>query len=148
LYAEEFVRMLQDQDLLVRRDGVIELVDGAEVTFPGSIQALIAARLDTLTPARKAVLQDGSVVGLVFWRGAVAAVGGGDDASVDPALDELARRDFVAPAPASSVEGEDEFAFLHVLVRDVSYAQIPRASRVAKHRAAARWIEHVAAGRL
>jgi tetratricopeptide (TPR) repeat protein len=34
-----------------------------------------------------------------------------------------------------------EYAFLHVLLRDVAYGQIPRADRAAKHLAAARWIE-------
>ena len=36
---------------------------------------------------------------------------------------------------------EPEYAFLHVLVRDVAYGQIPRGDRAAKHRRAAEWIE-------
>ena len=41
----------------------------------------------------------------------------------------------------SSVEGESELAFAHMLVRDVAYGQIPRAERAQKHRAVAEWIE-------
>ena len=48
LYAEEFVRLLKDSDLLVRKGASWELREGAEVPFPDSVQALIAARLDTL----------------------------------------------------------------------------------------------------
>ncbi|HEV8375741.1 MAG TPA: adenylate/guanylate cyclase domain-containing protein, partial [Candidatus Polarisedimenticolia bacterium] len=75
LYAEEFVRMLKDQGLLVRSGRNWELVEGADLRFPESIQALIAARLDTLEPPLKALLQDASVIGKVFWPGAVAAMG-------------------------------------------------------------------------
>src|SRR5207247_5303522 len=74
LYAEEFVRLLKDRDLLVRRDGGLSLAEGAEVPFPESIQALIASRLDSVAPDRKAVLQDAAVVGRVFWPGALQAM--------------------------------------------------------------------------
>ena len=50
LYAEEFVRLLKDKDLLVKKGSSWELREGAEVPFPDSVQALIAARLDTLPP--------------------------------------------------------------------------------------------------
>jgi tetratricopeptide (TPR) repeat protein len=45
------------------------------------------------------------------------------------------------------MEGEAEYSFFHILVRDVAYSQIPRAGRVAKHRRAASWIESVAGER-
>jgi hypothetical protein len=41
----------------------------------------------------------------------------------------------------SSVEGETEYAFKHLLVRDVAYGQIPRAERARKHVETAEWIE-------
>jgi predicted ATPase len=39
------------------------------------------------------------------------------------------------------MEGESEYSFWHLLVRDVAYSQIPRAERARRHRAAAAWIE-------
>ena len=39
LYAEEFVRLLKDRDLLVRKGASWELREGAEVPFPDSVQA-------------------------------------------------------------------------------------------------------------
>jgi hypothetical protein len=39
------------------------------------------------------------------------------------------------------VAGEAEYAFAHVLIRDVAYGQIPRRARADKHRRAAEWIE-------
>ena len=45
------------------------------------------------------------------------------------------------------MEGEAEYGFWHLLVRDVCYAQIPRAARAARHGAAAAWIERKAGER-
>ncbi len=75
LYAEEFVRLLKDRDLLVEKGSSWELREGAEVPFPDSVQALIAARLDTLSSDAKSMLADAAVVGKVFWAGAIAADG-------------------------------------------------------------------------
>ena len=135
LYAEQFVRMLQERS-------------GGDVAVPETVQALIAARLDTLGAERKGLLQDAAVVGKVFWAGAVAAVGGTDDRSVREGLHELVRRELIRPSRLSSVESEAEFAFGHGLVRDVAYAQIPRAARAAKHEAAGLWIEGIAGERV
>ena len=55
-------------------------------------------------------------------------------------LHALARKEFIRRERRSSVEGDTEFAFLHVLVRDVAYGQIPRRERSEKHRLAAEWI--------
>ncbi|HEY2940059.1 MAG TPA: adenylate/guanylate cyclase domain-containing protein [Gaiellaceae bacterium] len=130
LYAEEFVRLLQDRRVALD-----------ETALPESVQALIAARLDTLSPERKSLLQDAAVVGKVFWAGAVAEIGSRDLAEVELAMHELALKELVRPARRSSMEGESEYSFWHLLVRDVAYSQIPRAERARRHRAAAAWIE-------
>ena len=56
-------------------------------------------------------------------------------------LRELSRKELVRPARQSSMAGEAEYAFGHILARDVAYNQLPRASRAARHVAAAAWIE-------
>ena len=137
LYAEEFVRLLADRGL-----------SAEELTLPESVQALIAARLDTLPPDRKSLLQDAAVVGKVFWASAVAEMGGLDLGEVELALHELARKELVRPARASSMEGESEYSFWHLLVRDVAYSQIPRAERTRRHRAAAAWLGRKAGERV
>ena len=148
LYAEEFVRLLKDRDLLVRRGASWELVEGADIPFPDSVQALIAARLDTLTADRKAMLADAAVIGKVFWAGGVAAMSNLPVAEVIEVMHELARKELVRPSRRSTMEGEAEYAFWHVLARDVAYAQIPRPSRASRHIAAAAWIESKASDRL
>jgi class 3 adenylate cyclase/tetratricopeptide (TPR) repeat protein len=148
LYAEEFVRMLHDRELLVTRDGTVRLREGADVPFPDSVQAMIAARLDTLAPERKALLQDAAVIGKVFWAGAVASLASREEQTVRNGLHELSRKELVRPARVSSMAGEAEYAFWHLVVRDVCCGQIPRAARAARHRAAAAWIEHQAGARV
>jgi class 3 adenylate cyclase/tetratricopeptide (TPR) repeat protein len=148
LYAEEYVRLLKDQELLVRKGSSWELEGGTEIPLPGSVQALIAARLDTLPRERKEMVAEAAVVGKVFWIGAVARMGDRPDAEVIEVMHELTRKELVRPSRHSSMEGEIEFAFWHVLARDVAYAQIPRASRAARHVAAAAWIESKAPDRL
>ncbi len=137
LYAEEFVRLIVD------RGDVREVPD-----VPGSVQSLIAARLDTLPPENKSLLQDASVVGKVFWAGALAEMGGRESSDVELGLQDLTRRELVRPARRSSMDGEREYGFWHVLVRDVAYGQIPRATRAARHRAAAAWLERQAGERV
>ena len=115
---------------------------------PDSVQALIAARLDTLSPDRKSLLQDAAVLGKVFWAGALAEMGGRELEVVEQALHELSRKELVRPARTSSMEGEHEYGFWHVLVRDVCYGQIPRAARASRHQRAAAWIERQAGQRV
>jgi class 3 adenylate cyclase/tetratricopeptide (TPR) repeat protein len=136
LYAEEFVRLLTDRAGL---EGELEV--------PESVQALIAARLDTLSPERKSLLQDAAVLGKLFWAGALAVMGERDLGAVEHALHELARKELVRPSRTSAMEGEAEYGFWHTLVRDVCYGQIPRPSRAERHRKAAAWIERKAGER-
>ena len=73
------------------------------------------------------------MIGKVFWLGALDAT--------EQQLHALQQKEFVQRARRSSVEGETEFAFQHLLVRDVAYGQIPRGDRADKHCRAAEWIE-------
>lgn len=139
LYAQEYVRLLRDRSLLDQPD--------AELPFPETVESLIAARLDTLAALEKAVVHDASVIGKVFWAGGVEAIGGGEPTVVGEALHDVSRRDFVRSSRTSSLADEAEFSFNHILVRDVSYGQIPKGKRAEKHLATARWLESRVAGR-
>jgi class 3 adenylate cyclase/tetratricopeptide (TPR) repeat protein len=127
LYAEEYARMLTEHG-------------GEDLALPETVQGLIAARIDGLAPAEKALLQDASVIGKVFWPGALSG-------SDDHTLHALERKEFVRRERHSSIAGETQYAFLHALVRDVAYGQIPRAERVEKHRRAAEWLASLAGDR-
>jgi class 3 adenylate cyclase len=145
LYAVEIVRMLRDRETI---DGQDVLESTAGVSVPDSIQAVIASRLDTLPLERKALLQDAAVMGNVFWAGSVSAMSGQAVRQVEETLHELARKELVRPRRHSSMEGEAEYGFWHLLVRDVAYEQIPRAQRAARHLKAASWLVNEAGGRV
>ena len=146
LYAEEFARALRDRGL-VGEDGHL-IGDVGSLQFPATLQALIAARLDALPGDGKEVLQDASVIGRLFWAGAVAFLRAADEPEVLARLREVERKELVRRGRASSVRGQAEYAFWHALVRDVAYGQITRAARSEKHRKAAVWIERMAGERL
>src|SRR5262245_2773716 len=132
LYAEEFAR------IALERDG---LGDAEDLPLPESVQGLIAARLDALSSEEKALVQDASVLGKVFWLGAVAQLGDLERDRAESLLHDLVRKQFVQRERRSSMESDTQYAFAHTLVRDVAYGQIPRANRTEKHRRAAAWIE-------
>ena len=130
LYAEQYVQILADHWA------------GQELPLPESIQGIIAARLDLLAPPEKRLLQDAAVIGKVFWPAAVAALGGTPDrGELQEYLHGLERKQFIRRERRSSVTGETQYAFVHMLLRDVTYGQIPRAARAGKHARAAGWIE-------
>jgi class 3 adenylate cyclase/tetratricopeptide (TPR) repeat protein len=135
LYAEQYARMLTERG-----------TEGG-LALPETVQGIIAARLDALAPAEKDLLQDAAVIGKVFWIGALAAFGQRERWEVEQGLHALQRREFVRRQQRSSVAGEHEYAFMHLLVRDVAYGQIPRAQRANKHRLAAEWIESLSPDR-
>jgi tetratricopeptide (TPR) repeat protein len=128
LYAEQFVRMLEERG------------DLAASALPETVQGIIAARLDALPADEKRLLQSAAVVGKVFWMGSLEAVGAFQRAAAERHLHALERKDFVRRARRSSVGDEAEYAFLHVLVRDVAYGQIPRVQRAEQHQLTAEWI--------
>ena len=136
LYAQEYVRMLQDRGLLVREAGGWTLA--AEIVgLPESLHGIIAARLDTLSADEKALIQDAAVVGKTAWIGAVCALTERSGWEAEELLHGLERKQLVQRVRRSSIDGETEFQFGHALTRDVAYSQIRRADRAQKHEAAA-----------
>ena len=147
LYAEEYVRMLQDRGFLVRRDGTWRLEREGDLPLPETVHGMIAARLDALSRDEKELVQDAAVIGKVFWPGAVAAIGDRSPFALEEPLHALERKEFIRRERRSAVAGETQYAFLHALVRDVAYGQIPRGQRADKHRLAAEWIESLSSER-
>jgi class 3 adenylate cyclase/tetratricopeptide (TPR) repeat protein len=141
LFLEETVRMLRDEgliDLERWRSG-----EARDLPIPTSVQGLISSRLDHLEREEKQLAHHASVVGSVFWAGAVAHLGIQDGTPPDdprPGLGELERRDFVAHKAVSTVAGEDEYAFKHILMRDVAYGQVPKGRRAQLHLRFSDWV--------
>ena len=107
--------------------------------LPTSIRAIISARLDSLPAEERSVLVDASVVGRVFWRGALAEIAPRDDLS--RILGSLEARDLVRREAVSRIKGDQQFGFKHGLIHDVAYGTLPRAGRRERHAAVARFLE-------
>ena len=136
LFLEETVRMIAAAG---------EFADPEELPVPANLQALIASRLDQLEPGEKQLAQNASVIGTTFWPGAVAALNG-LEGELEAGLAELERHDLVRRSSSSRVAGEREYAFKHVLIRDVSYGQLPKGRRSVLHRRLAEWLGDLPGG--
>jgi class 3 adenylate cyclase len=145
LFAEEYVRMLRDRGAMGPHGD--REASASAAAIPETVHAIVAARLDALPPGEKAVLQDAAVLGQAGWVGALTEIGHHERAGLEARLRRLEQRELLHRAWRSRVAGEVEYAFSHVLVRDVAYGQIVRAERAGKHRRAAAWIEALASDR-
>jgi len=107
------------------------------------VQGVLAARIDLLTPIEKSVLQSAAVVGRTFWNGAVQELlePGPGAVELDEILVRLEDRGLVHAHTGSSIVGEGESSFRHVLIKDVAYESLPRRERAKAHAMVAGWIE-------
>jgi class 3 adenylate cyclase/tetratricopeptide (TPR) repeat protein len=130
LFVEETIRMLVESG---SGDGA------APDRIPDTLQALIAARIDHLSPAAKTVLQRASVIGRVFWGGAISHLSP-DLEDIDALLDDLLLREFLLREPRSSITGENAYRFKHLLIREVAYTGLAKLARAQHHARFAEWL--------
>ena len=114
--------------------------------LPDALYAVLAARIDALPVPERRVLQEAAVFGRIFWAKALSGAVPGIDVLAE--LRRLERRALVSLRPHSALDDRAEYAFKHVLVRDVAYASLPTARRVRAHADASSCIEAVAGDRL
>jgi predicted ATPase len=109
-------------------------------SLPTTIRGILAARLDALPDAERALLLDAAVCGRTFWRGALERMNP-SSAGLSDLLGALERRDLIVRDTSSIIEGEQQFGFKHVLIRDVAYELLPRAERRERHARVAEFFE-------
>ena len=142
LYAVETVRMLLDRGLLVQEGSVYRPVGPIEtLEVPETLQALIAARLDGLSPEERRLLQDGAVYGKTFTRQALAALSELEEARLEPLLAGLVRKEVLSIQADPRSPEHGQYGFLQDLVRRVAYETLSKRERKARHLAAAAQVE-------
>jgi tetratricopeptide (TPR) repeat protein len=133
--------MLIDDGVLASGNGG-EAAEVATIAVPPTIQALLAARLDRLSPADRSVVEAAAIEGKEFARERVEALladGGGE--SVAAQLRALVAKDLIEPVGA----GDEVFRFRHQLIRDAAYRGMPKERRAHLHERFADWlVEHPA----
>jgi hypothetical protein len=134
-FLEEVLSELIDRRLLERRNGAWALRDGERgLGIPDSVQGVLAARIDLLTPPAKTALQAAAVIGRSFTPPALASLVGSA-----AEVRTLVERGFVRPT-------EPELVFKHALTREVAYGSLPKAERARLHASYAIWLEDQDAG--
>ena len=121
LFAEEMVNRLIEEDTVEAE------------ALPGTVQSLLAARLDSLDRLERRLLLHAAVVGQTFWEGSLEGAAKEEGLDLRRTLATLQEKDLLAPSPGSRLAGEREYAFKHVLIRDVAYAMLPKSVRCRKH---------------
>jgi class 3 adenylate cyclase/tetratricopeptide (TPR) repeat protein len=148
LYAVETVRMLLNRGQLERSNGNYKLIGDIEsLAVPETLHALVAARLDALTPDERRVVQDASVLGKTFVLEALASLSSRSQDDLEPVLTSLVRKEvfFLELDPRSAERGQ--YGFLQDLVRRVAYETLARRDRKARHLAAGEFFETSWGGR-
>lgn len=138
-FLAELLHLLVDRGLL-RRDGDGWRMSGElpREMLPAGVHAVLAARIDGLDPAAKAVLRDASVVGPRFTIDMLRALEPTtEDDAVAASLRELIARGIMRRGDDS--DDSRTYVFAHALSRDVAYAGIPKADRARRHARLALW---------
>lgn len=139
-FLEEVVRMLVDRDLIEEVDGRwVAKEQISELEVPGSLQGLLASRIDDLDPAARATATVAAVIGREFDTTLLGAIVGDHQRSdIRSALSDLEAHGvikLVATRPNIA------YRFRHALLHDVVYSSILRRRRRDLHRDVARAIE-------
>ena len=149
LYAVEIVRMLVTEGRLAIHDGVyVPQGDLTTLAVPDSLAALIAARLDSLDPRDRALLQTAAVLGQSFSLAALAVVSSTEEAGLEPRLRALVRRELLTLEADSRSPERGQYAFVQAMIREVAYGTLTRKDRKVRHLAAARFFESLGSDEL
>jgi tetratricopeptide (TPR) repeat protein len=141
LFVEQLVSMLVDDGVIRRVEGEWRLADElGEILVPPTIQALLAARLDRLGRDERACLEPASVIGAAFDGAALRAlVPDTLRAELERHLRSLDRKQLVHPARGG--EGEEDYRFHHILIRDTTYQGLLKRTRATLHERYVEWAD-------
>ena len=141
---EELIKILIE-------DGVIQTGDDrwevrtdrlAQVRVPGTLTGLLQARLDSLSPDERTILQRAAVVGRIFWDSAVRTLEAADSVPIDAgrALAVLAKRELIYLREETAFAGSREYVFKSTMLRDVAYESLFKRQQRVYHAEVARWL--------
>ncbi len=153
---EQMVRAFFESGTLTedqgRWDVHLDKLESAQL--PLTVEDAISARISSLTPAERELLEKAATMGGVFWLGALITLSridakrpelwGGHESLIahyNEMLENLAERDYVLPMHDTSIPGEWEFAFKHNLERETLHRLTHRSTKRRYHRVVGEWLE-------
>lgn len=134
LYAVEYIRMLIASGHLVL-DGATyrQTRELADVALPGSLHALVGARLDRLDEDSRSLIQDAAVLGQSFTVEGLTALTGIPSKALEPRLRDLARQELLRYETDPRSPERSQFQFVQSVIREVAYGRIAKANRKDRH---------------
>jgi predicted ATPase/class 3 adenylate cyclase len=144
-FMEETVQVLLDEGALVRNGSLRLSKPLRELKIPPTVQAILAARIDRLSPDQKDLLQNLAVIGMEFKLGLVRKVVAKPGPELEPMLSELQLGEFIYEQPAV---GDIEYTFKHALTHDVAYHSMLNERRRLLHERIGAALESISADNL
>jgi class 3 adenylate cyclase/tetratricopeptide (TPR) repeat protein len=142
LYAVETIRMLVDRGVIVQVEDRYEVqAELGTLEIPETLHALIASRLDSLTPRQRALLQDAGIVGSTFSIESLQVVSDESAEELETELRDLVRKEYIFADNDPRSPERGQFGFVQGVIREVAVGTLARRDRQAKHAAVARYAE-------
>jgi len=130
-FLEETVRTLVETKVLVGERGGYRLTQPLQVVqIPVTVQAVLAARIDRLSPGDKRLLQVASVIGKDVPFALLQAVADLPDETLRSGLDHLHNAEFLYE---KGFYPDLEYSFKHALTHDVTYGGLLQERRRELH---------------
>jgi class 3 adenylate cyclase/tetratricopeptide (TPR) repeat protein len=131
LFLEESVRTLLETGVLVGEPGAYRLVKPLDrLQVPGTVQAVLAARIDRLPAEEKRLLQTAAVIGTEVPLPLLQAIAELPEAALHRSLTHLQAAEFFYE---TRLFPEHEYTFKHALTHEVAYGSLLQERRRALH---------------
>jgi eukaryotic-like serine/threonine-protein kinase len=126
------------------------VAEGKGETLPGTVLAMLHARIESMGSEARRMLRAASIFGKTFWKGGLMALlGGHASAMTDPIdntranllLAQIEETEVIIRSEDSRFSGEEAYAFRHALLQEVAYATLTPEDRALGHRLAGEWLE-------
>jgi class 3 adenylate cyclase/tetratricopeptide (TPR) repeat protein len=145
-FLEECIRTLVETKVLLGERGACRLGKSpTAIRVPATVQAILAARIDRLSPDDKRILQTAAVIGKDVAFPLLQAVVAVPEADLRQRLAQLQTAEFLYE---TSLFPELEYTFKHALTQEVAYATLLLERRRELHARTVQTIETLYAARL
>lgn len=144
-FVEELLRSLLDNGMLYLEGQMIKASDTLDrLTIPGTLQGVIASRIDQLDGIDKLNLQTASILGRIFQEEVLSSLLSKlkQSASLAHSLTQLVEREMLRRRMKEERE-VTEYIFKHAVTHDVAYNSLLLSDRKMMHRLAGETIEEL-----
>jgi predicted ATPase len=145
-FLEESVRALAETGVLVGERGAYRLAHPLDtLQVPATVQALLAARMDRLSPEDKHLLQTAAVIGTEVPGPLLQAIADTPEEALYRSLAQLQASEFLYE---TSLFPEHAYTFKHALTHEVAYGSLLQERRRGLHARIVEALEALAGDRL